>query len=317
MFDFDAAVTAPFRMQPGLRRLADGAVQLTALDPAAGAFAEKLQVLRHEPGSALLSAPGFDARPALEALARQAHRDAPQALQPDGDRGLAAATLGWSVGWDGALLPLAHQSAHAAAGAVLAALPPEVRAGGLASLALHEDFAVVDGAEAALPWLAVCLPSHWVPADKVGRSFAQAHAPVADNALVVNAARQLCALVCREPRWERFVWTVVPHDGHDHHPQRHRDRWPAPPDESGLDAWARSLWFRTERQSFIPVAGRTQAVFTIHVAVRPLPAALDTPARAATLHAAIASMSEAVIAYRGLAAARAPLLAWLARRAAA
>ncbi|MGA0612554.1 heme-dependent oxidative N-demethylase subunit alpha family protein [Caldimonas sp. KR1-144] len=316
MFDFDAAVTAPFRMQPGLQRLADGAVQLTALDPTDSAFAEKLQVLRREPGSALLSAPGFDARPALEALARQAQRDAPQALRPDGDRGLAAPLLGWSVAWDGAL-SASSPATHATAGAVLAALPAERRLAGLASLALHEDLAIVDGAEAALPWLAVCLPSHWVPADKVGRSFAQAHAPVADNALVVNAARQLCALVCREPRWERFVWTVVPHGGHDHHPQRHQDRWPAAPDESGLDAWARSLWFRTERQSFIPVAGKAQAVFTIHVAVRPLPEALETPARAAALHAAIASMSEAVIAYRGLAAARAPLLAWLARRAAA
>ena len=41
-FDFDAAVTAPFRMQPGLRKLAPGALQFTPLDPRSPAFAAKL-----------------------------------------------------------------------------------------------------------------------------------------------------------------------------------------------------------------------------------------------------------------------------------
>jgi hypothetical protein len=57
-----------------------------------------------------------------------------------------------------------------------------------------------------------------------------------------------------------------------------------------------------------------QAVFTIHVEVQRLADAIDTPARAAALHAAIASMSDAVLAYRGLTAVREPLLAWLAAR---
>ena len=38
-----------------------------------------------------------------------------------------------------------------------------------------------------IPWLAVCLPSRWAPEDKVGRHFAEVHAPVADNALLVAA----------------------------------------------------------------------------------------------------------------------------------
>jgi len=310
MFDFDAAVTAPFRMQPGLRRLRDGAAQLSALDPATSVFDEKLNVLRTRPDTALLAAPGFDARPALEVLAEQAGRDAPRALRLDGTRGLVASALGCSLAWDGALSRLS--APHDAAFAVLEALPREMRLAALASLALHEDFAVVDGEQASLPWLAVCLPSHWRPADKIGRSFAEAHAPVADNALVVNAARQLCALVCREPRWERFVWTVTPQAGHDHHPQRDRTPWP---DADDLDAWAAALWFRTERQSFIPITGRAQALFAIHVDMQPLPRTLDSASRARALHDAIASMSEAVLAYRHLAEVRAPLLAWLARRA--
>ena len=58
------------------------------------------------------------------------------------------------------------------------------------------------------------------------------------------------------------------------------------------------------------------AVFTIHVELRPLAQAAQDPARAAALHAAIASMSEAVLAYRNLDAARGPLLGWLAAQAA-
>ena len=33
-FDFEHAVTAPFRMQPGLRKLAEGSVQFTPTHPA-------------------------------------------------------------------------------------------------------------------------------------------------------------------------------------------------------------------------------------------------------------------------------------------
>jgi hypothetical protein len=35
-------------------------------------------------------------------------------------------------------------------------------------LAFEEDFAVLDGATGTLPWLCVCVPSHWAPEDKLG-----------------------------------------------------------------------------------------------------------------------------------------------------
>ena len=74
-------------------------------------------------------------------------------------------------------------------------------------------------------------------------------------------------------------------------------------------------WWRTERQTFIPLPEQLLAVFTIEVQVQRLGDALDTPQRALALHAAIASMSPAVLAYRGLQTVQAPLLAWLAERA--
>ncbi|HEY4083747.1 MAG TPA: hypothetical protein VGM81_23925, partial [Burkholderiaceae bacterium] len=69
-FDF-SAVSAPFRMQPGLRRLAPGALQLTPIDPDSPTFGEKLAALSGHPQHALVTSTGFDAKHALQALLRQ------------------------------------------------------------------------------------------------------------------------------------------------------------------------------------------------------------------------------------------------------
>ena len=68
-FDF-AQIPVPFRMQPGLARLADDACHLTALSPTHPLHAEKLRVL--QAGQSRHVVPGFDPAPALAAIARQA-----------------------------------------------------------------------------------------------------------------------------------------------------------------------------------------------------------------------------------------------------
>jgi hypothetical protein len=83
-FDFFAAVTAPFRMQPGLRRLAPGATQLTPLAPGSRHQREKLAVLSSFWPQALLQADGFDAAPALATVCAQAAQEHPQAWAWDG-----------------------------------------------------------------------------------------------------------------------------------------------------------------------------------------------------------------------------------------
>jgi dimethylamine monooxygenase subunit A len=58
-----------------------------------------------------------------------------------------------------------------------------------------------------------------------------------------------------------------------------------------------------------------QAVFTITVALQPLTEAVRNVADALRLQQALASMTDAVLAYKRLTAARAPLLYWLSQRA--
>ena len=255
-FDFDL-IAVPFRMQPGLRRVEAAAMRLTPLDATGALFAQKQAVV--ESGHSRQALPGFDAGPALKAIA--------------------------------ALGGTQH----------------------LPELAFEEDFAVLDGATGTLPWLAVCVPSHWAPEQKLGLDFVALHAPVADNALLVTASKQLVALATGGDCWERHVWTLSPSPRYDQHPLRHpRAPWPAPDD---ADAFAQGCWLRTERQCFFPVGqGTKQAVFSIRVMLQPLADAVNSPARAQRLHDSLASMSTAVLDYKGLAAAKEPLLRWLRGR---
>ena len=317
--DFDDAVSAPFRMQPGLRRLAPDAQQLTPLAPGARHQREKLAVLSCFADQALLQSTGFDPAPALNALATHAAAEHPQHWAWR-DGVAHAMRLGCAVRAD------TGEVLHTAAGSFglgdevsrcLRGLPPEWRLAGLLSLAFAEDFAVIDGQaprRGLIPWLAVALPSFWAPEDKIGRVFTEVHAPVADNRLLLQAADALTAMVTGPERWERYVWTVTPHPRLHAHPARVApERWGSG-SGSGFDPLA--AWWRSERQTFIPVPGAAQAVFTIRIDLQPLPAVLTAaPERAARLGAALASMSPAVLDYRGLTAVRQPLLDWLATQA--
>ena len=307
-FDF-SAVSAPFRMQPGLRRLAPGALQLTPNRIGDRSLLEKLAVLRHDPQRALLSAPGFDPAPALNGLSMHAALEHPQAFGWREDGRCSAPHLRWSIQGSEVL-----GDGPPEFGECLRALPVVWRRPALLALAFAEDFAVVDAASGCIEWLAVCLPSRWAPEEKVGRLFTEVHAPVADNQLLISASVQLMKLVTGAERWERFVWTLTPAGRLDQHPVRQaHETWPAQADAAMLAATA---FFRTERQTFIPLPERQQAVFTIHVETRPLIEIARSAPAAQQLHDAIASMSAAVIAYRSLGDARERLLAWLSARAA-
>lgn len=308
-FDFDAAVTAPFRMQPGLRRLAPGTPQLTPLGPGSRHQREKLAVLSAFADQALVAREGFDPLPALHALCRHAAAEHPQHFQWDGER---ATSLGVSV-QDGRVLQ--QQAGVFGLGDELSRClelqAPPWRLPALLALAFAEDIAIVDAADATVPWMAVALPSHWAPEAKVGLHFAQIHAPVADAELVRKAGEGLLRLVSGAERWERFVWNVTDNPRLHTHPRRvGPGRWTHEPDARGLPR----AWFRSERQTFIPLPERGQSLFTIAVDVQPLPQVVSTPQRAQRLAEAVQSMSPAVLDYRGLTGVRDRLLEWLAAR---
>ena len=313
-FDFDAAVLAPFRMQPGLRRLPAGASQLTPTAPGSRHQREKMAVLSAFAGQALVARVGFDATPALHALCRHAAAEHPDRWQWDG-QAATAAHLGVRATADGGTVQQVRSGVFGLGDEISRCVllqPPAWRLAALVSLAFEEDLAIVDADDITVPWMSVALPSHWAPELKVGHPFAHIHAPVADGDTLRRAGDALTRLVAGPDRWERFVWTVTDSPRLHTHPQRvGTPRWSHDPQARGLPR----AWFRSERQTFIPVDGLSQSLFTIHVQVQPLDVVIDSAERARRLAEAVSTMSPAVLDYRGLGAMRQPLLDWLAARA--
>ena len=172
---------------------------------------------------------------------------------------------------------------------------------------------MIDGATATIPWLAVCLPSRWAPEDKVGRHFAEVHAPVADNAMLRRRER-----IARAPRHRQRSLGALRLD--DHAPTRActSTRRAAPRRLAGRGADAEALaaqaCFRTEHQTFIPIAGSGQAVFTIHVESEPLADAVhDARRRRAGCTTRSPACRRPCSPTAASTAARDRLLAWLRR----
>ena len=183
---------------------------------------------------------------------------------------------------------------------------------------LQEDFVILhDEADAMRTrCLSVCFPSNWNPAEKLGLDFSAIHAPVADNALLQAGGRGIIDMAFRQARMLRHVWLLTPNGDLAQHPETRRTRW-----EDALaaaDAASGRLidqvFFRVERQTTLPLPALQRGVFFIRILVAPLAGVLAvSPARAGELADALASMSEAVVAYRGMTAVRDRLCAELQR----
>ena len=196
----------------------------------------------------------------------------------------------------------------------LAGVPPDTPL----ALAFEQDLAVLDLDSGQVPWMCVCVPSGWDPRDKIGRDLLAIHASVADGAALNQRWPQLLRLLAGDGDWVRQVWTISASPLHDRHPRRQPAApWPQTDDP---EAFARQCFLRSERQSFFAVPADDggpprQRVFTIRVQLQPLTDAVFEPVGAQRLLHALQSMSDAVLAYKQLAPARARLVAWLSRRA--
>lgn len=282
-------VKSPFRMQPGLSRLEPAATPLAA---------EAVPPTGHEP------APALFVRDAQALAYQQAKRQALLERREHCQLGAA----------DPAVLQLV---ADAYAQQTGVALPASLD--GL-STGMQEDFVILHDEAGTLRTrcLSVCFPSNWMPAEKINADFAAIHAPVADNALLQAAGAGIMDMAFRKARMQRHVWLLTPGGELAQHPHQRMARW----DDAlrAADAAGQPLlsqaFFRVERQTTWPLPALARGVFFIRVMVAPLQAVLAVaPGRAAQLHEALRSMSDAVVAYRGMATVRERLCRELAQSA--
>ena len=166
-------------------------------------------------------------------------------------------------------------------------------------LAIDDDFALLSETPGhaglrqsadplRLTCLAVAMPSHWRPQDKIGLGLHAIHEPVADSAALDRAWPTLARRLVTGDPLRRHVWTITDSAGFSRHP----DDLPA-----GHSGEPESLWFRVERQTLVPLPEQRSCLFLIRVFVAPLADVLAVAAdRPRRLREALLSMSESVIA---------------------
>jgi hypothetical protein len=177
---------------------------------------------------------------------------------------------------------------------------------------VQEDFCLLQASPHGyrLTAAVLCFPAHWRLADKLGRPLDAMHEPVPgfDVRLARPVDRFFASLQAERPVW-RVNWSLV--DTPElFRPPEHRSR----PKKIDAARAGEQTWLRVERQTLrrLPVCG--DVVFGIRTYLEPL--AEMTPDAAQALAVRVREMPADMAAYKGIAAVRAPLLAWLERRAA-
>ena len=183
----------------------------------------------------------------------------------------------------------------------------------LAARLVQEDLCLLrlDAGTPVLTDAALCFPSRWRLAEKLGRPLASVHEPVPLYAerLAAPVDRFMAAL--RPGRIaKRYNWALV--DDPALFQPAGKFRAAHDPAITATNAGAR-LWLRVERQTLRLLPASGAVVFTIRVHVTPL-ARIAIPAVAASLAEAVRALPEATLRYKSIAPFRAAVLGWLDRR---
>ena len=172
------------------------------------------------------------------------------------------------------------------------------------ALLVQEDLAVIqrDGDRHWLAAIHLCFPNHWAAEEKIGKTFAAIHAPVAGiEPINRQADKMVDAMINATQGYVRFVWGIATDTELNHHPGNPRGRRFDPKDPHAF--------LRIERQTIWGFPEVDASLFTIRTYFEDL--AKIEPDKRAKVISAIESMTPASLQYKGLAESRDDLLAWL------
>lgn len=156
---------------------------------------------------------------------------------------------------------------------------------------VQEDLVVVRRTPERGEWnaaLHVCAPSHWRPEEKIGKGYADTHAPVPGIERQKSAAPALVDVLVNRGPFVRFTWGIA----FDGNLNQHPDLGKSPFD-------LENLFFRVERQTLLPLPELDAFVFGIRLYVTPLREL--APEKQTLLAEALQSMSPDARAYKGIA----------------
>lgn len=83
---------------------------------------------------------------------------------------------------------------------------------------IDEDLIIhrIDGEKDYTSSIHVCFPSHWLPEEKIGKSFNQTHASIPMN---LKNSNKLVKAITNDGAFERFVWSIIYEKKYNSHPR--------------------------------------------------------------------------------------------------
>ena len=156
-----------------------------------------------------------------------------------------------------------------------------------AILKYQEDFVVWApdmNDKLSIQMASVCFPSGWNPLQKINKSFAEIHEPLADKQLIMAAADKIATMITQKGPYIRSVWTIANSPDLNRHPSVKK-----PWINEGLE----NMWYRAERQVTVPLGDC--AIFFIRTYVVPL-LTVDTD----RIKESINSMTDEILTYKDL-----------------
>lgn len=150
---------------------------------------------------------------------------------------------------------------------------------------------------------ALCFPTLWALEEKMGLTLEEIHGVVPGlNSALGGPLNQFLARMKPGPAYLRANWGLAATPELNLHPALGRPRLALPLDPA-------RVWLRIEYQALAALPETGGVAFGIRLALHPLREVLDDASARTGFHRALATMPEALVAYKGLAPVRAALLA--------
>jgi hypothetical protein len=157
------------------------------------------------------------------------------------------------------------------------------------ALQLEEDIAILYNGR--LVSMCFCFPSGFRPNEKVGQTFMELHAPVANNQKLQRASDKVTEMISKPgAKFRRYVWTLTTSPELSRHPCYKL----LEPTVSTID----KLYFRQETQTTVGYNDGRTTFFFVKVDITPF-TSLSSETQQQAIDS-VNSMSDAVLEYKGL-----------------
>ncbi len=163
---------------------------------------------------------------------------------------------------------------------------------------MHKTSDLANRAECLL----VSLPSHWDPLDKLGLDFGAIHEPVPDNAPLTKAQGNMLKAMTSKGPFVRYNWSLASTPSISQNPKLlpREPRLLKLKEKDDINTLLDTLHFRVERQTLHSFPDLNRGLFAIRIFQEPLRQTLNNTERKTQLAAAIETMSEGMLSYKGI-----------------